>query len=427
VSGIEILALIKNDMIETIQQFINQINEISCKYEEISKISGENFNVFRVIELTSEEVRLHSKFLAELLDPKGSHGQGNIFLDLFIQQLEIKNINSENVKVYVEKHIGNKTDTTGGRIDILVEDDKKNTIIIENKIYADDQYKQLVRYHNYSNNNIFYLNLYGIEPTKESCGELVLDKDFKVISYKKDIIVWLENCKKESASLPLLREGISHYINLIKFLTGQSNNSTMEKEIRDLIALTPQNIKTAIKIANSTEDAKIKLQWIFWQKLREKFEFKGILLLNEKDSKTVTWSKVESFYTKTRNRDKFYGLWTKIYEKNSITIHYGIEIEDNIYIGFTIEKNFKGGISDKPEYEEIRKALKEINNEYVSKNEWWLGWRYVNPKLNFKEFNTETIFNLADRENLDKIATEIVENSINDIESLKQKLQQIKL
>jgi len=391
-------------MIATIQQLINQINEISNKYEEISKISGENFNIFRVIELTSEEVRLHSKFLAELLNPKGSHGQGNKFLDLFIQQFDIKNINSENVNVYVEKHIGSKTDTTGGRIDILVEDDKKNTIIIENKIYADDQYKQLVRYHNYSNNNIFYLNLYGIEPTKESSGELVLDKDFKVISYKNDIIDWLENCKKESASLPLLREGISHYINLIKYLTGQSNNSTMEKEIRDLIALTPQNIKTAIKIANSTEDAKIKLQWIFWEKLRKKFESKGILLLDEKDSKTVTWQKVESFYTKTRNRDKFYGLWTKIYEKNNITIHYGIEIENNIYFGFTIEKNYNGGISDKLEYVEIRNALKEINSEYISDNKWWLGWRYVNPKLNFKDFNTEAIFNLADRENLEKIA-----------------------
>jgi len=412
-------------MIENIKQLINQINEISSKYEEISKISGENFNIFRVIELTSEEVRLHSKFLAELLNPKGSHGQGNKFLNLFIQQFEIKNINSEQVKIYVEKHIGNKTDTTGGRIDILIEDDKKNTIIIENKIYADDQYKQLVRYHNYSNSNIFYLNLYGTEPTKESCGELLIDKDFKVISYKNDIIDWLENCKKESASLPLLREGISHYINLIKYLTGQSNNSTMEKEIRDLIALTPQNIKTAIKIANSTEDAKIKLQWIFWKKLREKFELKGIQLLDEKENKTVTWSKVESFYTKTRNRDKFYGLWTKIYEKDNITIHYGIEIENEIYFGFTIERNYKGGISDKTEYKEIRKALKEINSKYVSENEWWLGSRYVIPELNFKDFNTEAIFNLADRENLDKIAIEIVENSINDIENLKQKLQQI--
>jgi len=414
-------------MQENTTQLINQINEISCKYEEISKISGENFNIFRVIELTSEEVRLHSKFLAELLNPKGSHGQGNKFLNLFAQQFDIKNINSEQVKVYVEKYIGNKTDTTGGRIDILVEDDKKNTIIIENKIYADDQYKQLVRYHNYSNSNIFYLNLYGIEPIKESCGDLVVDKDFKVISYKNDIIEWLENCQKESATLPLLREGISHYINLIKYLTGQSNNSKIEKEIRDLIASTPQNIKTAIKIASSTEDAKIKLQWIFWKKLREKFELKGIQLLDENESKTVTWSKVESFYTKTRNRDKFYGLWTKIYEKNNITIHYGIEIENNIYFGFTVEKNYNGGISDKPEFQEIRNALKEINNEYISENKWWLGWRYVNPKLNFKDFNTEAIFNLADRENLEKIAIEIVENSINDIESLKQKLQQIML
>ena len=109
-----------------------------------------------MIELTSDEVRLHSKFLAELLNPKGSHGQGSKFLDLFIQQFDIKNVDSETSKVSVEESIGNKTPTTGGRIDILIEDTNKHTIIIENKIYASDQENQLLRYYNYSRDNIFY-------------------------------------------------------------------------------------------------------------------------------------------------------------------------------------------------------------------------------------------------------------------------------
>ena len=42
-----------------------------------------NFNVFNVIGLWSEEVRLHSAFIAELLNTHESHGMGNTFLKAF--------------------------------------------------------------------------------------------------------------------------------------------------------------------------------------------------------------------------------------------------------------------------------------------------------------------------------------------------------
>jgi len=414
-------------MTANIKALINQIDEILSKYGEISKISGENFNIFRTIDLTTDEVRLHSKFLAELLNPKGSHGQGDIFLSLFLREFDITNYKSEKAKVFVEKHIGNKTETTGGRIDILIEDENKKTIIIENKINAEDQENQLIRYYNYSRFNVFYLTLFGDEPTKESCGELIVDTDFKIISYKTDIVNWLEKCRKETALLPLLREGLTHYINLIKYLTGQSINTTMEKEIRDLIVSSPQNLKTAITISNNTEDAKVKLQWLFWKNLKEQFEKSGIDLLNEKESKTVTWDKIKSFYSKTRNRDKFYGLWSKIYDKDNITIHYGVEIESNIYFGFTVEKNNKGGIANKTEYEKIRSIISELSSEYHLDSQWWLGWRYVNPQLNFRNFNTDEIYNLADRENLHNKVAEIVEISVYDIAALKQRLNDLSI
>lgn len=408
--------------IENIQQLMTRINEISNKYEEISKVSGDNFNVFRVIELTSDEVRLHSKFLAELLNPKGSHGQGSKFLDLFIQQFDIKNVDPETSKVDVEKYIGNKTDTEGGRIDILIEDSNQNAIIIENKIYARDQENQLVRYSTYTTNSkiIFYLNLDGSDPSEYSCHGLKIDEDFKVISYKDDILTWLENCKKESVSLPLLREGITHYMNLIKHLTGQSNNTTMDKEIIDLLA-TPQNIKTAIKIENSIKGAKRKIQWDFWKQLRKEFELQGISLLEDTESKSVvSENKVKDYYSNKRNK-KNYGLWTQILKIDDTIIYYGIELASYIYFGFRAEKNNEYHISSKAEYEEIRHIIKGIDTKYQS-TEWWLGWKYVTPQLNFKVFNDENIFKLADRNNLEQVVKDIVQKSINDIDLLKQKL-----
>lgn len=409
--------------IENIQQLMTRINEISNKYEEISKVSGDNFNVFRVIELTSDEVRLHSKFLAELLNPKGSHGQGSKFLDLFIQQFDIKNVDSETSKVSVEESIGNKTPTTGGRIDILIEDNNKHTIIIENKIYASDQENQLLRYYNYSRDNIFYLNLDGSDPSENSYQDLEKDKHFKIISYEYDILNWLENCKKESVSLPLLREGIAHYINLIKHITGQSNNTTMDKEIIDLLA-TPQNIKTAIKIENSIKGAKSKIQWNFWKQLREEFKSRDITLLEEsKSERVVSEGKVKDYYSNKRNK-KNYGLWTQILKIDDTIIYFGIELGENIYFGFRAGQKENWKISDKAEYEEIRHLIKEIDDNYKS-SPWWLGWKYVTPQLNFKEFNTTDVFNLADRNNLEQVVKVIVQKSVNDIELLNKNYQKI--
>lgn len=409
--------------IENIQQLMTKINEISNKYEEISKVSGDNFNVFRVIELTSDEVRLHSKFLAELLNPKGSHGQGSKFLDLFIQQFDIKNVDPETSKVDVEKYIGNKTDTEGGRIDILIEDSNQNAIIIENKIYARDQENQLVRYSTYTTNSkiIFYLNLDGSDPSEYSCHGLKIDEDFKVISYKDDILTWLENCKKESVSLPLLREGITHYMNLIKHLTGQSTNTTMGKEIRNLLALTPQNIEIAIKIANSTIDAKRKIQWDFWKKLREEFVLRGITLLEESKSISLVSETKVYQYDGKKSKKKWYGLWSPLIEINDTIIYYGIEIDWSIYFGFRAEKDDNIYIAKNPEYEKIRDIIKEIDDNYETKPSW-LGKQLVNPRLNFQVFDTKDVFNLADRNNLEQVVKDIVQKSINDIKLLKEKL-----
>lgn len=44
---------------------------------------GEYFNVFEVLGLSTKEVRLHSAFLPELLNPNGSHGLGDKMLRSF--------------------------------------------------------------------------------------------------------------------------------------------------------------------------------------------------------------------------------------------------------------------------------------------------------------------------------------------------------
>lgn len=251
-------------MENTFYKLFAAVNAISKKYENISQITGEGFNVFKILKLDRAENRTHSAFLAELLNPKGSHGQGDTFLKFFTEKFLNENVafDTPSANVSVEKHIGfmNAEKTEGGRIDIAIKDNRGNEIFLENKIYAVDQKNQLLRYHNHNKNaHLFYLCLEGGVVDEISCGNLEETKHFQVISYKKEIIEWLNECKKEAVSHPILRESITQYINLIKYLTGQTINETMNKEIIDALIKDKEALSASFTIANTVDAACDKL------------------------------------------------------------------------------------------------------------------------------------------------------------------------
>ena len=71
-----------------LESLLKQVSEIVAKektQQEEKRKRGENFNIFNVLGLSTSEVRLHSAFLAELLNPNGDHGLGDKFLDAFLK------------------------------------------------------------------------------------------------------------------------------------------------------------------------------------------------------------------------------------------------------------------------------------------------------------------------------------------------------
>ncbi len=107
---------------------------------------GEKYNIFNILEMATKEVRLHSAFIANLLNPKGEHGCGDLFLTNFLtlvlkQQIP-HNFKTKEIQCYVEYYIGPVSGEYGGRIDILVQD-STYALIIENKIYAKENGAEL--------------------------------------------------------------------------------------------------------------------------------------------------------------------------------------------------------------------------------------------------------------------------------------------
>ena len=222
-------------IIEQLLAEITRLYKQAAERRSEREKQGEFFNVFNTIGLRAEEVRLHSAMIAELLNPNGMHGLSNCFLQVFLERLGLPNDYIKEAKgTITERYIGPKTKTHGGRIDIIIEDGN-HAIIIENKIYAEDQENQLLRYYNYGKENfkdgfkLFYLTLEGNGADKKSLGGK--EVTYKNLSYKENIIEWLDECIEIANEKPLAKAVIIQYRELIKQLTNTDMDTKYKEEL----------------------------------------------------------------------------------------------------------------------------------------------------------------------------------------------------
>ena len=279
-------------MNNNVEKLLNEIGKLVVAQNERTKerySHGELFNVFNILGLESNEVRLHSALLAELLRPNGMSGVGNAFQKAFLAILGLP----ENYIVYgrvsVELSIGTTTDTEGGRIDIIMEDGN-HAIIIENKIYARDEPAQLLRYTNFAKNNypygyrLLYLTLDG----KEACDDSAQGCPYQCISYKNEISKWLAECARISFDRPLVRETIRQYINLIKQLTNQSMGTLEDNKLVELVA-SPEHVAEYLMIINNQTAIENKIRLGFVTEIEKMARDMGYEIVPVGDKRTYLY------------------------------------------------------------------------------------------------------------------------------------------
>ena len=274
--------------LDIIQQFFQEVASICAleqSQQEERNRKGENYNLFSILSIERYELK-HSALIANLLDPKGSHGCGDAFLRAFFEiALKERAYPFKDCTLpdsYTEYYTGPIVGDTGGRIDILVKSSSYG-LIIENKIYAGDQDKQLTRYDNYGKETfgadgylLVYLTLYGCDASKESTATKSAEEvGYLRLSYAEDILRWLEQCARLAYDKPLVRESLNQYIRTIKQLTYQDMNQENIEEIIDLAVDHPEVVATL----SSKRDAiaqRIRKEYIF-DKLKEYADQKGWL------------------------------------------------------------------------------------------------------------------------------------------------------
>ncbi|WP_297089429.1 PD-(D/E)XK nuclease family protein [uncultured Draconibacterium sp.] len=390
-------------MIETrkITDLLQGTKNIIKHQREIEKLKGESFNVFSILKMESKENETHSAFLAELLDPKGSHLKGDTFLRLFLEIIGDTSIDPSQAKVKVEHYCGERNDKakTGGRIDIFIWNEGGNSISIENKIYAGDQYAQIERYRNYrlsrkSTNTVYYLTLFGDQPSKDSKGKLQDGKGFHCLSYQTDIQEWLKRSMKEAAEEPILRESIKQYLILVKNLT-----STMDKEKEtELHKLMLKYYEEASFIEANFEKAKN----VIYQQVRQKVI---IALQSELKKLNFPYNVVEGNAIEEKHAEVF----IKPVNHPSTTLRFGVESfsgnghkKGQIFVGI---KNQGGG----------KNLFTELNKSRTKYANYWINPQVIRNEndspINLR--NNKLIYRLSSVDGfMDEFAAQIVKEVV---------------
>lgn len=375
---------------EKYNKFFSEIKTVKQKQEQQKKRGLNDYNLLTTVLKEHDEVRLHSRMIASLLNPQGLHYQNTLFLDLFLDILEIKDfeINTQEVTVYNEYE----------NIDIYITDGLKH-IIIENKIYAGDQHKQIKRYINtiYKTNSqveyedilVIYLSidrkspsLYSLDNMKIK-NQIICEEEkkmalYKAIHYKTTVLSWLKKCKYEVQNITNLNESIEQYIQVVKKITNQYKGKVMS--IKDEIQKEKENYLIAKEIYHNLPSMRSDIFSKFIFEAIEKLQ--AILCedwIVEKDGNLATpWGFPLRIYKKDwKNQDNYLLIGFEFQQKDYIDGGIGVVRKNNNINIENISKIFEN---------ELSHIKLDVNS-----SPWWLCNH--NLKTTSKDIVEEILFN----------------------------------
>ena len=390
---------------EKYKNFFDKIEKFKIKQTQQKQRGLNNYNLLTSVLQPHDEVRLHSRIIFSLLNPNGEHFQDTLFLEKFLEILEINDFKLSSWYVYKEYE----------KIDLYITDGKLH-IIIENKLYASDQKEQIKRYveviqkENEQKNKclqaddilVVYLSLNGKNPSKYSLGDLTVDGNYlkrdgenitkyKSIDYKKDILHWLQKCQYEVQNITNINEAIRQYTDVVKIVTNQYKDKIMN--LSDYIKENKSIYKIAIEVKHALPEVRKSAIKEFFSNIKKLLETE----LGEK----WTVKLIED------NLSKRWNFPLRIYKKEWIDSN-----ENNLIFGFEFDRDnyYKGtfGVVRQSEKVDIKKDItnkfeKEFNQIKIKLNttDWYIHWERLPIIDDFAEY---VILNEdAERKFLDKV------------------------
>ena len=227
---------------------------IEAQYRE----NGMAYNVFKVAGISKKEVYM-CRVLVDLLNPKGLHYKGSVYLKLFMDTVvnplinKAEKIDLSNVKVTDEY-----TTDRNRRIDIVI-DDGIVFIPIEVKIGAGEQKRQLADYADFSgkmNTCDNFIPVLFLTPNgrKSNDARLRVNKEYIPVSFEEHIIPWLEKCLnlEETDKASPLREILKQFIKAIKSFCEEER--IMKSDVTAIITKSKESYAAALLIKKALDE-----------------------------------------------------------------------------------------------------------------------------------------------------------------------------
>ncbi|KFF22842.1 PD-(D/E)XK nuclease family protein [Chryseobacterium sp. JM1] len=327
------------------EYLLKEVRNIINLYEKEIIKEGEGFNLISILGMENNERYTHSAIIGELLNPYGSHNFGNLFLKEFLNCVSC-DFCIDQIEVITEEYVGLQL---GSRtfLDIVIKDKKNgNVILIENKIWAEDQVNQLERYqssYRNSDQTIFYLTPFESNYYNTSFS------NYTKISYHTHIKGWITKCieiaKEKNNSF--IENSLKVYLNIVHKITNQSIYNKMTNDIFLTILDSPENFEAAEKI--SQEFSKI-----------------NTFIRNEFFNKLYVKVKSESF-------ECLFGKINIIIDEDNY---------DPLYLGIQLFNSENKIILDNEKFNLIlNQIIEEFPENYPQpSNKWWNTWFQVSAK-----------------------------------------------
>ncbi len=240
-----------------------------------------DFNL--VDHLRNNEVAL-SRYLGLLLDIKGVHGQGDLFLRGLLQRLGQTGLEPQDLqRVELERRTDN-----GRFLDIYLEF-SNGVIGIENKPWASDQQNQLDDYASFlqmAARGKRWLLVYACnwEPSEASLNSAEREQYEQAGNFLRldflQIAEWLDEsaCHARAPKVRLFVEALSGYVR--QQVNGEIDVSEAE-QIKVVILQKPEYLEAALKVALSIDQVKSQLLAEFKRALGQALEAEGFGLVWE--------------------------------------------------------------------------------------------------------------------------------------------------
>lgn len=395
-----------------LKHLLLKIGNLKGHYD-LARNEQEKFNIFSVMHRVHDERRLHSRFLAVLLNPFGSHGMKDLFLKNFFKifpNLEFSNF--QNAVVY--PHEENKAEHRN--IDILIIDrTSKNAIIIENKIYAGDSNNedggQLERYYKFirdhekipeSNIRVFYLTLDKHSPSERSLGEFkTLERmNGMCISYEEHVLNWLKDCLTSVYDKPFVRESILQYEKLLKSMTSNETEVAERIKLKEIIGENVVNMETTKYLIDNFKHVMWHTIADFWDELERELKQNGFEIVNTIDKKSIT----HMTHFQTNKTQEEGGIVFRIKEGINGTLRH--EKDDYFFWGFAKVAIAEG-------QKQIMEVLEKDGLLIGIGAYWWRELTFENgERLHLKDFSQTNTFNLINPEKMKETVRKIVSDVI---------------